>query len=252
MTNQTTIQTSIPTAADAFTPNAHRSSLNGNRLTGALLMIVPLVFTLVFTLLGTSFEYPDILRKPVPYVLERFAAGGPGLVAMWYGMFASALVFTAIPTLTRKVFPENGLSLDLGVTFGVLAGLVQALGFARWVFLVPALAATSTDPSSSEATRAAVGVVFDAFNRYAGIAVGEHLGYLFTALWTLSIAIPLLQRSRLLGITGAVFAVGILAGLLEPFGFAWAGSVNAIAYIAWSAWMVAFGITTWRAAKPNS
>ena len=76
------------------------------------------------------------------------------------------------------------------------------------------------------------------------------LGYLFTALWTLSIAIPLLQRSRLLGVTGAVFAIGILAGLLEPFGFGWAGSVNAIAYIAWSVWMVAFGITIWRAAKP--
>ena len=245
MTNQIANQR----IADAIASNTQRSSLNGNRLTGALLMIVPLVFTLVFTLLGTSFEYPDILRKPVPYVLERFAAGGPGLVAMWYGMFASALVFTAIPTLTRKLFPERSTSLDLGVTFGVLAGLVQALGFARWVFLVPALAATSTDPSSSEATRAAVGVVFDAFNRYAGIAVGEHLGYLFTALWTLSIAFAVMQRSRLLGITGVVFAIGILAGLLEPFGFAWAGSVNAIAYIAWSVWMVAFGITIWRAAK---
>ena len=246
MTNQIANQR----IADAIASNTQRSSLNGNRLTGALLMIVPLVFTLVFTLLGTSFEYPDILRKPVPYVLERFAAGGPGLVAMWYGMFASALVFTAIPTLTRKLFPERSTSLDLGVTFGVLAGLVQALGFARWVFLVPALAATNANPSSSEATRAAVGVVFDAFNRYAGIGVGEHLGYLFTALWTLSIAIPLLQRSRLLGVTGAVFAIGILAGLLEPFGFGWAGSVNAIAYIAWSVWMVAFGITIWRAAKP--
>jgi Domain of unknown function (DUF4386) len=244
-----TSPTSIQTATDAFTPNTQRSNLNGNRLTGALLVIVPLVFTLIFTLLGTSFEYPDILRKPVPYVLERFAAGGPGLVAMWYGMFASALVFTAIPILTRKVFPEHGIGLDLGVTFGVLAGLVQALGFARWVFLVPALAATNADPSSSEATRAAVGVVFDAFNRYAGIAVGEHLGYLFTALWTLSISIPLLQRSRLLAITGAVFALGILAGLLEPFGFGWAGAVNAIAYIAWSVWMVAFGLVTWRAPK---
>ena len=227
-------------------PLANTQPSNPNRLTAVLLVVVPLVFTLVFVLLGSSFEYPDILRKPVEHVLARFSEGGPGLIALWYTMFASALAFTAIPLLVRKFFPQASLGLDLGVTFGVLAGLVQALGFARWVFLVPALAANYADPSSSEATRAAVGVVFDAFNRYAGMGIGEHLGYLFTALWTLSVAIPLMQRSRPLGVTGLVFAVGILFGLLEPAGLAWAGTVNALAYLAWSLWMVAFGIVIWR------
>lgn len=241
--------TTIPSTA---TSNQNQPRLNGNKSTGALLIIVPLVFTLMFTLLGSSFEYPDILRKPVGHVLERFTAGGSGLVALWYGMFASALFFTALPVLVRRMYPERSLFLDLGVTFGVLAGLVQALGFARWVFLVPALAATNADPTSSEATRAAVTVVFDAFNRYAGMGIGEHLGYLFTALWTLTVALPLISCSRILGVTGVIFAIGILAGLLEPAGFALAGTINAISYIAWSVWMVVLGVTVWRAPKQDA
>ena len=224
-------------------------TLNGQVLTGLLLIAVPVIFTLVFTLLGSTFEYPDILRKPVPYVLEQFSKAGPGLVSLWYGMLVSALMFTVIPTLVRRVYPERSLLLDLGVTIGTLAGLVQALGFVRWVFLVPALAATYADPASSQATRAAVNIVFDVFNRYAGMGIGEQLGYLFTAFWTLSIAVPLLRRSRIFGLSGMVFAVGILAGMLEPAGFAWAGMVNAFSYIAWSVWMVAFGVLVLRAPK---
>jgi hypothetical protein len=237
------------TISSTATSHQNLPRLNPNKFTAALLIIVPLVFTLMFTLLGSSFEYPDILHKPVGYILERFSAGGSGLVAMWYGMFASALFFTALPILTRRLFPERSLMLDLGVTFGVLAGLVQALGFARWIFLVPALAATNADPTSSEATRAAVGVVFGAFNRYAGMGIGEHLGYLFTAFWTLTVALPLISRSRILGVTGVIFAIGILTGLLEPAGIALAGTINAFSYIAWSVWMVVLGVTVWRAPK---
>jgi hypothetical protein len=228
------------------------SSLKAAPITAILLMVVPIVFTLVFILLGTTFEYPDILRKPVAYVLERFSAGGAGLIALWYGMFLSALAFIGIPLLTRRLFPKPSLLLDLGTVFGVLAGLVQALGFARWIFLVPALAATHLDPNSSDATRAAIGVVFDAFNHYAGIGIGEHMGYLFTALWTLSICTALVSRSKWLGLSGSVFAIGILFGLLEPIGLAWAGAINAVSYLAWSVWMIFFGITIWRGKQFSS
>jgi hypothetical protein len=234
------------------TARSDHPSLDGHSVTAALLVIVPVAFTIVFTLLGQRFEYPDILRQPTTQVLEKFAAGGSSLVALWYGMLAAALMFTAIPALVRRMFPEKSVLLDLSVTFGVLAGLVQALGFARWVFLVPALAAAQTDPSTSEATRAAVGVVFDAFNRYAGMGIGEHFGYLFTALWTLAVSVPLLRRSRLLGVSGAMFALGILAGLLEPLGLGWAGAVNAVAYLAWSAWMMVFGVVALRARRTDS
>ena len=57
--------------------------------------------------------------------------------------------------------------LSLATTFGVLAAVVQFLGLMRWPFLVPLLA-RSDDP--------AAGLVFEAFYRYLGVAVGEHLG----------------------------------------------------------------------------
>jgi hypothetical protein len=46
------------------------------RLTGLLLIIVPLAFTALFTLLQVQFEYPDILRQPTADILAKFQAGG--------------------------------------------------------------------------------------------------------------------------------------------------------------------------------
>jgi hypothetical protein len=47
-------------------------------------------------------------------------------------------------------------------------------------FLVPHLARVEADGDASEARREAAVVVFEALHRYLGVAVGEHLGYLFT------------------------------------------------------------------------
>ena len=68
---------------------------------------------------------------------------------------------------------------------------------------------------ASDATREAVLVVFSAFHQYAGVAVGEHLGYLATGAWTLVIATSMLAGAPFrswLGWVGIVSALGILAG----------------------------------------
>ncbi len=130
-------------------------------------------------------------------------------------------------------------------SFGVIAGLVQTLGFLRWPFLVPYLAHAYLDPAASEAQRAAATLVFEAFNRYAGMAVGEHLGYLSTSVWTFLVGLLMLRAplfGRWLGLSGMVLAVGVAAGLLEPAGVAFAGAVNAISYLAWALWLVAVGV----------
>ncbi|NMC79433.1 MAG: DUF4386 domain-containing protein [Chloroflexi bacterium] len=213
---------------------------------GTLLVITPLLFMGAFTLLQINFEYPDILRQPASYVLEHFAAGGRGLVANWYAMLFSALLFIPIAVLLQPYLNYEGAwYLPLATVFGVMAGAVQMLGFLRWPFLVPALAAAYRDPAASEAARAATLVTFQAFNQYAGVGVGEHLGYLFTTLWSVLAGWAMGASGRFprwLGMAGILAAVGIGFGLLEPAGVAWAGLVNAMAYVLWALWMLVVGL----------
>jgi hypothetical protein len=216
-------------------------------LTGVLLILTPIVFNVFFTLLSVTFEYPDILREPTGYVLRHFDAGGSGLVAIWYGFMLTAVLFVPLAVLVHKVLArEDTPYMVVATAFGVVAGVVQFLGLVRWPFLVPYLADTYLDPASSGATRESVAVVFQTFNQYAGVAVGEHLGYLFTGLWTVLVALAMfgspLPFRRWLALLGVVSAVGVFVGTLEPVGFEPAADIVVVGYILWSIWLALFGI----------
>jgi hypothetical protein len=215
-------------------------------LTGLLLMIVPIAFNVTFFLLQRSFEYPDILREPTDYILRRFKEGGAPLRRLWYAFTFSAILFTPVPVLVQQVFQPNApWFLIVGTTIGVLAGVVQFLGLIRWPFLVPSLADIYTNSKSTQATRESVEVVFQAFHRYAGVAIGEHLGYIFTSTWTILLCIAIIATglvNPLIGWLGIVPAIGVFLGVFEETGFKPAGAINAISYILWSIWLIAFGI----------
>jgi hypothetical protein len=234
------------------------------RAAGTLLVIVPLAFTVCFTLLQQLFEYPAILRQPTADVLNRFAAGGKPLVGVWYALTLSAVAFVPLTLLVHRVLAASLRSgpasagdnrlvdrdtptlLWVGTVFGVIAGVAQTLGFLRWPFLVPHLAQAYLAPGASDAQRAAAGMAFEAFHRYAGMAVGEHLGYLSTSIWTLLVAVVILRTGllpRLLGIVGVVLAMGIAAGLGEPAGWTLGGTINTLSYLAWAVWLIACGVT---------
>ena len=94
-------------------------------------------------------------------------------------------------------------------------------------------------------------VVFQSFNRYLGVAVGEHLGYLLTGAWTLLMGVALTQTTVVtswLGVAGIVIGPLLMlcslefVGRYEPHGWKLAGAVTPIAYILWSLWLVAVGI----------
>ena len=224
---------------------------HGNRgirlVTGVLLILTPVAFNAFFTLLSVTFEYPDILREPTGYVLRHFDAGGGGLVAIWYGFMLTAVLFVPLAVLVHKVLAREDTPYMASATaFGVVAGVVQFLGLVRWPFLVPYLADAYLDPASSGATRESVVVVFQAFNHYAGVGVGENLGYLFTALWTALVALAMfgsaLPFRRWLALLGMASATGVLVGMLEPAGFETAADIVVVGYILWSVWLALFGI----------
>jgi Domain of unknown function (DUF4386) len=58
------------------------------------------------------------------------------------------------------------------------------------------------DPDASAARREAVDIVFHAFNRYLGVAVGQHLGYGLTGAWTTLTGIVLTQTTAAPGWVG--------------------------------------------------
>lgn len=218
------------------------------RAAATLLILVPLAFTVCFTLLQQLFEYPNILRQPTADVLAKFAAGGTPLIAVWYALSLTALGFIPISLLVHRLLSERAAPALLWVAtaFGVLAGLSQTLGFLRWPFLVPHLAQAYLAPGASEAQRAAAGMVFEAFHIYAGMAVGEHLGYLSTSVWTFLICVVILRTGllpRWLGASGALLAVGIAAGLVEPAGWELGGTINSLSYLGWAVWLIAVGVT---------
>jgi hypothetical protein len=216
------------------------------RITGLVLIALPIAFNLLFLALGRTFSYPDILRQPTDAILKRFVAGGTRLVTLWYAFAMTALLAIPMALLFQQVFTDQQPALaSMSGIVGVLSGLVQAMGLLRWPLLVPTLAAQYTDAAATPEQRSAVAVVFNAFHQYVGVVVGEHLGYLFTGVWTILVSVMMLNSplfSPFLGVFGIVSAIGIMIGLLEPTGWKPAGMINAISYIVWSLWLILSGI----------
>lgn len=219
------------------------------------LIAIPILFNLTFAALAKQFEYPDILRQPTSMVLAKFRAGGSRLVLTWWLFAMSALAFGLIAALL-PIQLEVDLSLTaLVATLGLLSSLTQVLGLMRWPFMVPHLAREAEHASESKLE--VIDAVFQSLNRYLGVAVGEHLGYLFTGLWTASLGAAFLSLNPAthLGWHSAFGLTGLILGLLlvicslefvgksEPKGWKFAGAITPLVYVAWSLWLIAIGVS---------
>ncbi len=220
---------------------------------GVLLVLLPIAFNVCFALLAQRFDYPDILRRPTSEVLAAFRAGGAGLLLLWWAFALTAVLLAPLAVLIAAVLVgANAAVVAVAATTGVLAGLVQSLGLIRWAFMVPYLARADADPDLSPARRDAIDVVFQAHHRYLGVAVGEHLGYLFTGGWSALTGVALIQSTIMpgwLGVAGIVIGVLLMicslefVGAFERDGWSFAAAATPIAYIAWSVWLMVMGVT---------
>lgn len=236
--------------------NAGKSS-KSYKITAAALIFLGIYINIPFSILGAIFDYPNILRQPTGHVLTLFKAGGTTLITTWYAFAVAALLMIGVVKLLHQVLKnEHENLLSMATTFGVLAGISQVLGLIRWVFVVPVLANSYTDPNASEATKSAAVMVFQGLHQYAGVAIGEHLGQLFTALWIVLISAAMLNSTifrRWQGFVGITISGLMFAGLVE--GFATVinfeagifGILTPVAFILMSIWMISLGVTlVWR------
>jgi hypothetical protein len=218
-----------------------------------LLIAVPIAFNVAFFELGRAFDYPNILRKEPDEILRRFAAGGSGLVLRWQALLLSALAMLPLVVLLAVVLGAPPALTALSIVVGSGASLVQALGLVRWPFAVPELARRyiAAEGPDAAATRESIEVVFSTLHRLLGVGIGEHLGYMLTGAWTLLVAGSILSTTVLpawLGIVGIPIGIALLIGTLEfvgpneERGWALAGTIVPVAYIAWSIWLIAVGV----------
>jgi hypothetical protein len=224
--------------------------VNVEVVAGAFLIVAPVWFNATFALLGKRFDYPDILRRPASEILERFRAGGSSLILLWWAFMLSGLFFIPAVVLLGQALRFTGV-VPLAVIIGVLAGLVQMLGLLRWVYLVPSLARMNADPALESGRRDAHVAVFSAMHRYLGVGVGEHLGYLFTGLWSVLTGAAIVGTELIpawLGWIGIVVGAGLIVGSAEFLGsneedgWSLAGAAIPILYVAWSLWLLAMGV----------
>lgn len=215
------------------------------------LIAVPVAFNAAFAALASGFDYPNILRRSTAEILAKFEQGGPRLVLLWWGFAITAVLLTPLAVLVGASLPgADPTVLLVGVVTGVVASIVQFLGLIRWPLLVPYLARESRDAVSPARTEA-IDIVFQAFNRYLGVAVGEHLGFLFTGAWSALVGVAVLQSTTVpgwLGVIGIVIGAALalcsleFIGPFEPKGWRVAAAATPIVYIVWSLWLIATGI----------
>ena len=149
---------------------------------GLLLMIGGILLLVPYNLLTLTFDYPNILRAETGAILTRFHAGGTALIWTWW-----AFAMVGLPLLPAYILLgqqlESKLPFVRWATFLGVAGLiVQMLGLLRWTFVVPILADRYLNGSTM--TQEAAVMAFQVMHQYAGVVLGEHIGQLFTIIWT--------------------------------------------------------------------
>jgi hypothetical protein len=187
--------------------NSHNNS--SNKVIGGLLISGALGLFIPYNILIFTFDYPDILREETSIILTRFHQGGSSLIWTWF-----AFAITGIPLLPAYILIGEKLKakstlVTIATTIGVIGLIVQMIGLLRWTFVVPTLADSIVN-ATSEASKDAAIVTFKVIHQFAGVLLGEHLGQLFTIIWTVLISITF-QRLKLFPAWISFFAYGTSA-----------------------------------------
>jgi hypothetical protein len=190
------------------------STQTTRRLAAAAMAAAALLAIAGFTVLGSVFEYPQILESPTTDILERYRQH-QGAVTTWFLVLviSAALLAPAGILLGRLAGGSRGRWI---ARLGVAAAAVQVIGLSRWVLLVPGISRDPTDPGrTADAHRA-----FELAHTWLGTVLGETIGYALTATFTalITLAITRAIAPRWMAYLGYLSAALIATGVVIPSG----------------------------------
>jgi hypothetical protein len=220
------------------------------QLTGVLFVLSAVAFAITSTVLSSSFNWPDILREPPDTVLTEFRDGGARLIWTWFAVaWSYFLLIGPVLLLGRVLEREDTPYLGAATVIGALSVVACLVGFLRWVFVVPPLAAMYADPAAYATTREAIVAAFSAQHQFGGALLGEHVGQVLAVVWTVLVSLALLRSPLVkpwlgwLGLAaGAAFLLNqgdVLATAVPGFP-AW-DLGGLLGSVLWALWLVAMG-----------
>lgn len=205
-------------------------------IAGALGVLIP------YTMLTIIFDYPDILREEPGSILIRFKEGGNFLILTWWAFAILGLPLLVAYTLLGQIFELKVAWVRWATTLGLIGLMLQMIGLLRWTFVVPILA--QNFGTGNDLSREASIIGFQIIHQYGGVVLGEHIGQLFTIIWTVMLTAAFQRLKRfpiwitVLGYTSSVIyslaQLELFATVMpETMVLEWAGFAGSTLWILW-------------------
>lgn len=185
--------------------------MNKNKLTGWLLLLGAFGAFIPYIILTTTFEYPQILRQDVFTILTKFNAGGSGLIFTWFTFAIMGLPLLLAYVMIGQKLENKSSWIKFATLSGIISIIAQMIGLLRWVFVVPVLGKNMA-AATADAARESIRISFELIHQFAGVLIGEHIGQLFTIIWTIIICLVIYKTK------------------LFPSWIAWFGIISSIIY----------------------
>ncbi len=223
--------------------------MKDNIFIGWCLIIGAIGVFIPYTILTITFSYPDVLRLPGGEILTTFNQGGAPLIFTWLAFALLGFPLLIAYILIGQKYEAQTPHIRWITTIGVLSAILQMIGLLRWVFVVPVLAQNYVTTTSGEIKEAIV-VVFNAVHQFGGVLLGEHLGQLFTIIWTVGVSVLLLKIKvipKWLTMFGIITSFIYLLAQAELIAtvvptFPYIGIAGFVGSTLWLVWLVILGI----------
>ncbi len=225
---------------------------------GYLLILGAVGVFVPYIILTITFNYPDILRQESGIILTRFHQGGAAHIFTWLAFALLGLPLLIAYSLIGQKLESKMPQMKWVTTIGIISGVVQIIGLLRWVFVVPVLATEFVNTASS-ARQEAIEISFKLIHQFGGVLLGEHLGQLFTIIWTVFISFVLLKVNiipKWLAWWGFIASAIYFLAQAELFAtvipsFPVIDMAGFIGSTLWLLWLILIGVKFIKAGKKN-